>query len=612
MGRLKLLKLIVKGNSVCDSSIEFGSKLTIIAGPSDTGKTYIYRCISYIFGAASDKKHIPFDEDIEKYNTIVLETQTANGFITFTRKVRDGSTIVQSTDPEIEDGEYPLVASKKNPITISDVFLKIIGIPNDIVLPALVDGTTKKPTWRAYKDIFMIHEDKADKAESVFMPKGNTDGLGLFLACILYLRTGDDMLEYKNDAEGNKIKKAKRVAVQEYIQKLLKRNEDKRKEINSKLADLGTTGNTPESIMDSLTSKLEELNNTIDKAVNSNRSTAEQIIKLERSLARNRTSLTKYNNLETQYVADVERMSFIVENEGIVKQKKREVNCPYCDHLMIPKTNPAFINASKIELQKVKKNLNDLTETKISVLEQIDDDSTLLAHYKEIKKTTDLLLSETLLPQKKDIITLLEDYKNMISLDNEMNILVEVDKNYSDDYNDYNPADITSKEFYPKKIFFDIFNDDICNTAKDILNEVHYKPLETVEFDADLLDLKVNGKQKLNRGKGYKAFTNTIALLSFRKIMNEKAAINPRFYIFDSPLKGLSLPQGIDYTQNIRKGLFDYLVNNTSDDQLIIIENTDDCELPTLAETDEIKVYRFTRDENAEGRYGFLNGVYFK
>ena len=54
MGYMKLKKLTVSGENKSDSIIEFGSKLTIIAGPSETGKSTIYRCLDYIFSKLID------------------------------------------------------------------------------------------------------------------------------------------------------------------------------------------------------------------------------------------------------------------------------------------------------------------------------------------------------------------------------------------------------------------------------------------------------------------------------------------------------------------------------------------------------------------------------
>lgn len=59
---------------------------------------------------------------------------------------------------------------------------------------------------------------------------------------------------------------------------------------------------------------------------------------------------------------------------------------------------------------------------------------------------------------------------------------------------------------------------------------------------------------------------------------------------------------------NVRKGFFNYLATHYHGDQIIILENTDDNELPEIQENQYIKVYKFTEDEN-KGRYGFLEGI---
>ena len=61
---------------------------------------------------------------------------------------------------------------------------------------------------------------------------------------------------------------------------------------------------------------------------------------------------------------------------------------------------------------------------------------------------------------------------------------------------------------------------------------------------------------------------------------------------------------------DLRKGFFKYLFNNYGDDQIIIIENTEKKELPTLEYNPEnVKIYTFTKNKE-NGRYGFLDGVF--
>ena len=58
-------KITVSGPNRQDSIVEFTPGLTIISGPSNTGKTCIVKCINFIFG--DDRE--PFSNDTG-YNSI--------------------------------------------------------------------------------------------------------------------------------------------------------------------------------------------------------------------------------------------------------------------------------------------------------------------------------------------------------------------------------------------------------------------------------------------------------------------------------------------------------------------------------------------------------------
>ena len=44
-------KLIVSGPGKPESVVEFKNGVNIICGPSNTGKTYIIKCLDYMFGS---------------------------------------------------------------------------------------------------------------------------------------------------------------------------------------------------------------------------------------------------------------------------------------------------------------------------------------------------------------------------------------------------------------------------------------------------------------------------------------------------------------------------------------------------------------------------------
>lgn len=151
-------------------------------------------------------------------------------------------------------------------------------------------------------------------------------------------------------------------------------------------------------------------------------------------------------------------------------------------------------------------------------------------------------------------------------------------------------------------------NDSLRQKSKDILENIGYSPLDSVEFDKKNLDLIVNGKQKNTHGKGYKSFFNSVLSLSLMKHISDFSSYNHGFYIYDTPLKGLKEAENIGNAERLRVGYFNYVANLKTNNQIIIIENTEKNELPKIDSNDEIKIYKFTQMENND-RYGFLRSV---
>lgn len=64
-------KIIVIGKGK-KSTIEFKRGLNVITGPSNTGKSFLFQCIDYMFG----RKAIKEIEELEGYTDIYLEIVT--------------------------------------------------------------------------------------------------------------------------------------------------------------------------------------------------------------------------------------------------------------------------------------------------------------------------------------------------------------------------------------------------------------------------------------------------------------------------------------------------------------------------------------------------------
>lgn len=603
MAFIRIKSLTASGPNVETSTITFGKKLTIIAGPSDTGKTCIYKCIDYIFGGSNDASNLPFDET-DKYNTISVEIETHKGLIKLTRELKSNITSVVSEVEGIESGEYVLKESKKNHNTINSLFLKLIDVPVDLKLPSNDKGKSASFTWRTIKNSFIIDEHRADTDKSILLEVQNQP---LYLASLIYLISGNELNKYKGDKEAELIKRTKKNTLLTYIKQQRELLEKKKAALETKLANIPESKTIDDYIND-LNNEIDSINQKIDEATKQHTAINKEKIEINNRLIKNNTLIERYSSLATQYTTDINRLTFIVDNEELIKKREKRTKCPYCDSEITPKDQSSYIKASQAELVKAIKNSQDLEETYINIKNQIDDDIMMLKDCDERLSLIQALINKEYVPQRNLIAKQIQQFRDYLQIEASLSLMAENDAELKNDLEKLESEPITAfTPFKGKQIFYNLVSTQLASECQNILEEIGYNPISSVEIEKSTMDLKINDKTKANRGKGYKAFTNSVLLLGFRKYMNQHSAKGYNFYMFDSPLKGLALPDK-DVSSNIRAGFLNYLVNNQLDDQVIIIENTHNNELPTLIENNDVKIYEFTQDPN-NGRYGFLLSV---
>lgn len=606
MAYIRLISLSATGPGDKVSTIEFGKKATIIAGPSDTGKTCIFKCIDYVLGAKNDEDHAPFDEE-DGYNTVNLLIDTSYGEIVLTREQGSNKTQVSCDNNSIENGEYLLKPNKNNSKTINGLMLKILGLKEDLCIPKNEEGEPETFTWRTLKRAFFVDENRSDQAKSILLP---ATGDTAFLAGLIYFLTNNELSTYLLKDETEEIKEAKKNAVIAYIsshkEEILKRK-------NDLVARLTSSGNDVDSISKlilDLNQQMLDINVEIEQITEETKLTTAHLMQLQTKHQKNQILFSNYDALKNDYQKEIDRLSFIVQHELMHKNVIKNTKCPYCDQDIIPKASESYIEASRIELRRVITNLNDLEETSINLKDTIDDESDLIQVYEETTTKNKNIVAEVLLPQRQRIADTLRNHEEYIGLKSAIDQLESADETLSNDLDTYKKGkDLPRKLFEAKKIFYELVASYIKENGLPMLNEMGYSDVNSIDFIETKLDLVINNKKKINRGKGYKAYTNAVLLLIFRKFIEEMSANRIGLYIFDSPLKSLSIPEEIDEdTNNIRKGYFNYIINLRTDDQIIIFENTKHLELPRLDENEDTKIHIFTQNDTF-GRYGFLNGV---
>lgn len=301
-------KIIVTGSGKTDSIIELSNGVNIIYGPSNTGKTYIVKCIDYMFG--SEREPIDISTGYQ-YIKIIVRTQC--GTITMSRKIGENKIEVSSNDNNVPSGKYATKASRTNyDKTINSVWLSLIGI-NDLHLVISNENYKKQIlSWRTFSHMFMLTETKIISEYSAILSGRDTSNTAV-IASLIFLLSGQDFAETETK-DTKEIKEAKKNAVKAYINKELFRLSERNQEL---LAQLKENPNIDiaveiEKIMAEISTNEKRINSSIEE----NQKILAQLYEKNENLSECNVLLNRYDELTTQYDADLKRLNFIVDGEA--------------------------------------------------------------------------------------------------------------------------------------------------------------------------------------------------------------------------------------------------------------------------------------------------------
>ena len=587
-------KIIVTGSGKTDSIIELSNGVNIIYGPSNTGKTYIVKCIDYMFG--SEREPIDISTGYQ-YIKIIVRTQC--GTITMSRKIAENKIEVSSNDNNVPSGKYATKASRTNyDKTINSVWLSLIGI-NDLHLVISNENYKKQIlSWRTFSHMFMLTETKIISEYSAILSGRDTSNTAV-IASLIFLLSGQDFAETETK-DTKEIKEAKKNAVKAYINKELFRLSERNQEL---LAQLKENPNIDiaveiEKIMAEISTNEKRINSSIEE----NQKILAQLYEKNENLSECNVLLNRYDELTTQYDADLKRLNFIVDGEANLNASF-STHCPFCDGKVVVKKNQNYIDAAKSDYKKIKLQAKDLESAskelrseKLSLEQEI---GTLMAKKKSIEE----LIEKELKPQVFNLKEKLSTYKDAIECQKEIDILKKLSEQKTADMIENDTDEESELKFKVKEHLDYSFINELSNGIKSFLENCNYDNLLSVIFDKADMDIVINGKKKSSNGKGYNAYFNSVVAIVLSRYMESKAKYSPDFLVLDSPILSLKEKETKKPSETMRNTLFENIVDNQKGIQTIVIEN----EIPEINYKDA-NIIHFTKEKN-NGRYGFLLDV---
>lgn len=603
-----LRQLALLGPGKEPAEVTFRRGLNVIAGPSDTGKSFIAQCIDYALGSGDPPKEIPEAGD---YSSVVLqiEANSDQRVYTLERSLRGGEVLCKT------DGQPDRVLSAKHQWgmedTVSQFLLDLSGLGTKKVRTN-EQGKTRPLSFRDIVRLVIIDEETVIKETSPVLSgqfTSKTVESGVFR--LLLTGTDDSSIIAKEDP---KIAKGRQAGKVELLEGLLRNTRER-------LADLGEMGTLTDE-----RDRLIRIEASIHTAL-AERSAAEASVvplqakrgaawsalrAVESKLAVVSELQTRFDLLHEQYSSDLRRLETIAE-AGVRLDQLKEERCPMCGalaehhdraHLEAQPTPANVSRACQAEAAKTAKLLQDLQATRTSTATEIEQlqgtrdtrEGELTAISAELKA---LMQTHVDVAARKvdDLRTRAETCRKAMDLlerEQELEELLEAaNKPKRKDRTDFAGAAVSTAQADP-----------FSKEVETLLKAWHFPDLDRVSFSENDQDVVISGRARRSHGKGVRAVTRAAFNLALLRLCVEDERPFPNFVLIDSPLLVYEEPDADEssFPQDIKQHFWIDVKTSFAEAQVIIIENSK--QLPADDTIDDANLVLFTG--NDQGRRGFI------
>lgn len=609
-GRLKLTKLVLAGENKQDAIINFKDGLNVIAGASDTGKSFAFECIDYALGSSSKLKEVP---EVDGYQSVFLEIEDIGRRVIFTiergipEEIKNKMTIYYSNYQDKDRAKNEKMSSKHSAKTsLSKKLLNYCGcIYNNVKKNA---EKTQSFTFRSFIPLIMISElritatyspiYRADSRESTFA----TSEKSVFKTVI----SGTDY-EKKEKKENTEIAKAKLKGKIEQLKQIIDEICLENNELINGVKDLKPEKST--EIIE-LNKFIKEKTNEIKKYEVEYKNIQAEIELENTELKRLLNNNNKFKLLKKNYLSDLDRLEFINDAFDLTQQLV-EVECSICHSPMkineIEKSDDYYealvAEKLKIEVQltELDKTIKDLSD---EIMNKEENISKLENHKDEIKD----ILNNELGPIVAEKV---EQVQNLLEIQEKINLITRNKKRMDKYYTEINEwqekIDSTIQNKGNKKENLpDEYTNELCMEIKQLLKKCDFIGEEDdIKYNSATNDVEIGDKEKASFGKGARAIINSTFLIGLMNYCYKKNLCHPGFVVLDSPLttyKEKDKKDGIDefITKGTKEKFYEMLAEQKNG-QIIIFDN----EEPSSTVKKKINFLHFSGDSSV-GRKGLI------
>lgn len=598
-----LRELTLLGPDKPDAVVSFTTGLNVIAGPSDTGKTYIFQCLDYMMGGSEPPKPIP---EAGGYDTVRLALAARGGGDHILERSLLGGDVRLSTASTSERVLKPKHAAN-DPDTVSAFLLGLSGLTGKRVRTDAA-GATRPVSFRDLSHLALVDEESVmtDRSPAI-SGQYTTKTVEARILRLLLTGQDDSSVIAREDA---KVARGRRVGRAELLQALIERTRTDYAELQ-----------VPDTIevAERELARLRAAADEASEALSANQQAAAEVEERRRAAwtelrtVESRSDVlrelqSRFGLLEQQYQSDIRRLQAIAE-AGLRLDQMTEERCPVCGALAEhhdaehaeEQPSPSDVRAScEAEIAKITMLMDDLRSTREANAEEI---SRLLAT--RTARADELLaidaeLGEALRPKVGEAAAAFRDAENQRQHGERVVNLLRSEQELKDLLDEaQQPAPKPTKLPPPQVSTGEA--DALARAAETLLTEWRFPGLDRVTFSEDAQDLVISGRERGSHGKGVRAITHAAFVLALLRVCLDADQPFTGLVVIDSPLVVYREPDPEDGTfpPAVKEHFYTSIAESFTDAQVLILEN----DAPP-AGLDNANVITFTK--TAAGRYGFI------
>jgi len=576
MRAMTLLHLTFVGPGVAPATVEFGPRLTVIYGASDTGKSFIVEAIDYMLGAGKLKNV----GEAEGYTRILLGLRLAdNQIVTLARTINGNKVDIHGGDLRAYNAASPdktlsVRHNAKSEKNLSRYLLKIVGADGRQLLKKQ-NGELASLSFRHLAHLCVIDETRMAAPRSPVLASGQYQSATTEKSAFKYLLTGED--DPKTPTGTTDVEKRVSKGKIDLLDQLIADTRDSlttevhETELREQLARLETslagTAAAAGELISQRTTLLERAR-ALDAQTTDNRTRAGEV----------RTLLARFDLLRQQYESDLARLQMVAE-AGNFLGYFRSGSCVFCGAAPEHQQVGHHLHETTQLHDAVTAETRKTTELRIDLLTTIEDlDGQLGVFEREHAAANDE--AEGI----RRTLNIIDLQLNPLDSDNEENlatrsrILTDLAVHAQIQRLEDLKADyLHTPETPPLARPNGIPSVDLAafeSMIQQVLQTWKVPGDNRVTYDQNTAEIAVDGRDRHSRGKGMRSIIHAAFSTALAQYSDVRELPHPGFVVLDSPVLTYREPDDIELTPNVVQHFYQGLANDSTT-QVIVVENGD-------------------------------------